>query len=566
MSGGKAYKKENRMEEKTKKRPNVLLLLSDQQRYDTIGAAGFPHMHTPNLDRLAGEGVLFEQCHSTNPVCMACRHDLLTGRPGRDHGYYTNLEEKPIDNYDTPTLPRIFSENGYRTAAVGKMHFFPAREHHGFGEMYLMEELPKRRQDDQYLQYLKEKGLGDIQNQHGVRPLLYHVPQNSVQKLEDHGTMWVADRSIQWLEENGEEPFFLMCGFIQPHPPWNIPKELDGLYREAVIPEPVPRSRMPMDGNEPNPWFGDWDSREQKEAIRKAYYTAVSMVDMAVGKILDTLREKGLLDNTLIIFTSDHGEMLQDKGYYSKELAYEGSVRVPLLLRYPKRLAGGRKIGGFVDSFDLLPTCLDVCGLAYPDGELRGESLFRLAEKNDREFQFSSSGLGYRHWVMCRNDRYKYVFHYNGGYEELYDMRDDGGEEHNLAEEKEGRIRNTVCRLRREALLYEQECGPEGNIRNGDFVPVPYEPYHGSIRGKFHYWANFQMQKFYEGERAGRLIQEIRHASDNPEKSGVALTALFNAESWQKDFQARFREYTGRELTPEEIDLLFEKAAEEAME
>ena len=110
---------------------------------------------------------------------------------------------------------------------------------------------------------------------------------------------------------------------------------------------------------------------------------------MAVGKILDTLREKGLIDNTLIIFTSDHGEMLQDKGYYSKELAYEGSVRVPLLLRYPKRLAGGRKIGGFVDSFDLLPTCLDVCGLAYPDGELRGESLFRLAEKNDREFQFS---------------------------------------------------------------------------------------------------------------------------------------------------------------------------------
>ncbi len=295
MSGGKAYKKENRMEEKTKKRPNVLLLLSDQQRYDTIGAAGFPHMHTPNLDRLAGGGVFFEQCHSTNPVCMACRHDLLTGRPGRDHGYYTNLEEKPIDNYDTPTLPRIFSENGYRTAAVGKMHFFPAREHHGFGEMYLMEELPKRRQDDQYLQYLKEKGLGDIQNQHGVRPLLYHVPQNSVQKLEDHGTMWVADRSIQWLGENGEEPFFLMCGFIQPHPPWNIPKELDGLYREAVIPEPVPRSRMPMDGNEPNPWFGDWDSREQKEAIRKAYYTAVSMVDMAVGKILDTLREKGFL-------------------------------------------------------------------------------------------------------------------------------------------------------------------------------------------------------------------------------------------------------------------------------
>ena len=142
--------------EKGRRKTNVLLLLSDQQRYDTINAAGFPHMRTPNLDRLAREGVLFEQCHSTNPVCMACRHDLITGRPGRDHGYYTNLEDKPIDHYDTPTLPRIFSENGYRTAAVGKMHFYPAREHHGFGEMYLMEELPRRRQDDQYAMYLKE--------------------------------------------------------------------------------------------------------------------------------------------------------------------------------------------------------------------------------------------------------------------------------------------------------------------------------------------------------------------------------------------------------------------------
>ena len=549
--------------EKGRRKTNVLLLLSDQQRYDTINAAGFPHMRTPNLDRLAREGVLFEQCHSTNPVCMACRHDLITGRPGRDHGYYTNLEDKPIDHYDTPTLPRIFSENGYRTAAVGKMHFYPAREHHGFGEMYLMEELPRRRQDDQYAMYLKEKGLGDVQNQHGVRPLLYHVPQNSAQSLAEHGTMWTADRSIQWLKENGEEPFFLMCGFIQPHPPWNIPAKLNDLYADVKLPPPVPRSRMPMDGNDDNPWFGDRDTKEQKEAIRRAYYTAVSMVDAAAGKILDALRSLGLLDNTLVIFTSDHGEMLQDKGYYSKELAYEGSVRVPLLLRYPDRLPMGKKVSGFVDTFDLLPTCLDACGLNYPAGNMRGTSLLGLAGKNGRKLQFSSSGLGYRRWVMCRNTEYKYIYHYNGGYEELYNMQEDAGEQTNLLETGREQVRVIADGLREEAIRYETECGPPDYIRGGEFCPVPYKPFHGSVRGKYHYWANYQMQKFYEGKRDERLLQEILHAADNPEKSGVRLKALFNGRNWQEDFCSRFKAYTGRELTCGERELLFGEMQED---
>ncbi|HAP21876.1 MAG TPA: arylsulfatase [Lachnospiraceae bacterium] len=545
------------MNAEKKEKVNVLILLSDQQRYDTVHAAGFPHMKTPNLDRLASEGVLFEQCHSSNPVCMACRHDLLTGRPGRDHGYYTNLEEKPIDHYGTPTLPRIFSESGYRTAAIGKMHFYPVREHHGFGEMYLMEELPKRRQDDQYAEYLKERGLADIQNQHGVRPLLYHTPQNSAQSLNDHGSMWVADRSVQWLRENREEPFFLMCGFIQPHPPWNIPKELDGLYQNTIIPDPVRISRMPMDGNEKNIWFGDYDSKEQKDAIRKAYFTAVSMVDMAVGKILDELERSGRLDHTLVIFTSDHGEMLQDKGYYSKELAYEGSVRIPLIVRLKGQLAGGRHVTGFVDTFDILPTCLDACGLVYPAGETRGKSLLKLAKQNDRKLQYSSSGLGYRRWVMCRNERFKYVYHYNGGYEELFDMRDAEGELYNLFETQPEKARAAADDLRKEALRYEEECGPVGYIQGGSFCPVPYKPYHGSIRGKYHFWANGQMQNYYEGNRAERLIQEILSAVSDRNKSGAGLKELCKADIWKKDFMERFAQYTARTLTLGEEEKLF---------
>ena len=159
-------------------KPNILILLSDQQRFDTIGRAGFSHMITPNLDNMATEGTLYCNAYSGNPVCMPARHELITGFPARMHGYYANNEKQSIRDYSVPTLARIFSRNDYRTVAVGKMHFSPSREHHGFEEMYLMEELPKVRQRDQYATYLEEEGLGHIQNPHGVRPHIYHNPKN----------------------------------------------------------------------------------------------------------------------------------------------------------------------------------------------------------------------------------------------------------------------------------------------------------------------------------------------------------------------------------------------------
>ena len=137
-------------------RPNVLIIFTDQQRYDTLGAAGFDYIKTPNLDRLAKMGTVYTCAHSSNPVCMPARHDLITGLPGRAHGYYANVEE-PIRNKDMPMLPEVFMNAGYRTAAIGKCHHYPARAHHGYGEMHLMEELPENRADDQYATWLKEQ-------------------------------------------------------------------------------------------------------------------------------------------------------------------------------------------------------------------------------------------------------------------------------------------------------------------------------------------------------------------------------------------------------------------------
>ncbi len=524
-------------------KPNVLILLSDQQRHDTIHACGYDYMITPNLDKLAQEGCQYRNAYSSNPVCMPARHDLITGMHARAHGFYANKEVSCIKDYGIPTLPRIFTQNGYRTAAIGKMHFTPTREHHGFSEMHLMEELPKRVQDDAYATYLKDK---KVQNLHGVRPYLYHTPQKAVVEEQDHGTSFVAQRSIEWLENNADEPFFLMCGFIAPHPPWNNPTELDGLYAEQEIPMPLPLSRSKTDVTEPTEWFGDFDTDEQKRKTREAYYTAISLVDKNVGKIIEYLRESGKLDNTLVIYTSDHGEMLYDKGYFSKELGYEGACHIPFLVRYPEKLAPACTEDKFVSLVDILPTCLDVCGLPYPKevADLAGQSVF--TEKNVQadapDYAFAASGEGRRRFVMVRNHTYKYIYNYNGGIEEFYDMCTPDGETVDMIDTAP---KDVYEELRAQAIQFEAKNGPEYCIEDGAFVSIVFECFPPEMRGKYHFWSNMQMQRFFKENRGETLLNEMKVAVDGQTES------LFMDETWFENFARYFEIYTGSALTKE---------------
>jgi len=359
-------------------KPNILIILADQQRHDTICAAGYDYMITPNLDSLAEEGCIYLNAHTHNPVCMPARHDLLIGMPAGAHGYFANKGGEPIKDYSIPTLPRIFTENGYRTAAIGKMHFSPTRMHHGYSEMFLMEEIPKRRQDDQFAMDLEKNGEGDVMNIHGIRPLIYHHPQNSQVDIENYETNWIKNKTIEWLDKNGDYPFMLTVGYIKPHPPWDIPEKYKNIYKDKELPKAIRRSRQfPLDPEE-NDWYGDFDDDETRRKLREAYYTSITMVDDSVGEILEYLRNTGKLDNTLIIYTSDHGEMLQDKGLFSKNLPYEGSIRIPFIVRYPKRVQKGTKSNEFIDLTDILPTCLDVAGIEYSGNKdkLYGKSIF----------------------------------------------------------------------------------------------------------------------------------------------------------------------------------------------
>ncbi len=516
-------------------RPNILLLFTDQQRFDTIAAAGYPHMRTPAMDRLVREGCLYANAYTPNPICMAARHSLLLGMPSSCHGYVGN-HHQPIRDFNAPTLPRLLSRAGYVTGAVGKMHFVPPREHHGFDEMHLMEELPRYREEDAYLRALAERGYGDVRHIHGVRHLLYHTPQRSRQPEEHHGSTWVADRSIRFLDENRTRPFFLWAGWVGPHPPFNIPGTFQDLYRDVPIPDPIPRSRSYPFNPEPSAWYGDCDTPEEVRVLRRAYYSAISLIDKNVGRILDHLEETGLAENTLVLFTSDHGEMLADKGFYQKALPYDPACRIPFVVRWPGRVPAGSRRAEFVDLLDILPTCLDAAGVPYPAQDaLAGESLFTAAPRRDRATQWSEHGGGAHRWIMQRDARYKYVYWYNRGTEELYDLERDPQETRNLL--PAGAYPAEVLdALRARCFENELRWGTPARVEDGRPAACEANQFHDNMAGKFPLWAHQQFPTWGPGtpeQEAALMEGEILSAAGLDPEAGD-FRRLHDCAEWRR--------------------------------
>lgn len=528
-------------------KPNVLVLFTDQQRFDTIHSLGHSHMITPNLDRLVKSGVSYTQAHTTNPVCVPARHDLLTGLSGQSHGFFNN-NPNPIKDAAIPTIPRIFLNNGYRTAAVGKCHHQPTREHHGYGEMHLMEEVPKRRQDDQYATFLKESGREDITHLHGLRAWLLHEPQNSQMDSAQHPNTWVADRTIQWLEENKDEPFYLFASWIAPHPPWHLPPEYQGLYRDKELPEPIPPARRFPFSSEHGEWFGDEDSPTLKRCIREFYYASITMVDENIGRVLDYLEENALLENTLILFASDHGEMLQDRGLYTKQLPYDGSVRIPMVIRYPKRFEPNTQCCDFVDLFDILPTCLDVCGLEYPESQYTpvGESLCSDAPQRNRSVQCSSNGKGANRWLMIRNQRYKYIYWYKKGTREFYDLENDPHELNNLMETNEY-SKELVNTLHTQLIEYELELGMKELVEAGELIRFESDaPFRKTKNNKF---PDRTSQEFHIFNQAFNTPSDFKREFDHARKGLPTdidlLKKISEDEEWGSKLRASWKRAFG---------------------
>ncbi len=406
--------------------PHILFITDDQHRYDFLEMTGNYPVRTPHLARLAAEGVWHRHAYSTCPLCIPARASLHTGLYGHQHGLTTNMGDWPPQ---LPTLPRALQEHGYHTAAIGKLHAFEGVPEHldlttvrddvmAFGYHELHEVSGKVLAyylDCEWTHHMRRKGLLDA----------YRAAQSDGAPFAfdeaDYQDVYIADHVVEWLERyDDDRPFFLWAGLVSPHPPFDAPARW--LPPEAVPP--------PLDNPDPEAW------REQ----RALYAGMVNLVDAQMGRMLEVLERRGMLDDTLVLFVSDHGEMLGDHGLGGKCYPHDPSTRVPLLARYPALIPAGMVSDALVEITDLPATVLQVAlGVASPQPFLPGSPGLSLAphwqgEPGRREFVYSEDGGHFcPPFQMVRTREWKYVYYPRDGSETLFDMRDDADECRNRA-------------------------------------------------------------------------------------------------------------------------------------
>jgi len=430
----------------TAKRPNILFIFTDQQRADTLGVLN-PVMRTPVLDRLCAEGTLFTQAHTPVPVCVPARCSLIFGQYATRTGCYENGYAMPEVSREQPTFMSLLTEAGYRTHGVGKMHFTPdARALRGF-ETRVVNEEAAGAGADAYSAWLCSQGYEHILDPNGVRGEMYYIPQPAQMPARMHNTQWTSDRCLDFLRERDRKrPFFLWCSYIHPHPPFSPPVPWNKLYRAPAMPLP----KRPADLE--NFWtfinrvqnrykYRDAGIDETLLRVIKAYYYAcISFIDYNVGRILVELEAQGELDNTLILWASDHGEFLGDYNCFGKRSFLASAARVPLIVRYPARFATGSQVSAPASLVDIMPTFLAAAGLDPSPYALDGVDLAQLAEQpatRPAVFGHYRSGRhdDYRRAMyMALTERWKYIYSASENREWLFDLRVDPQETRNRAE------------------------------------------------------------------------------------------------------------------------------------
>lgn len=360
-------------------KPNILHIFTDQLRFDAIHANNNPVIKTPNLDRLAQMGVNYQNAYTPSPVCVAARCSMITGRYPIRTGCISN-DSMPDS---MPTFMQILTEHGYRTHGIGKCHFTPDSDAlMGFQTRERQEELsPESLDKEPYYQELVKNGYDYSYEAHGVRGPMYYIPQPSRLPMHLHPTNWIGDRAVKFLQENKEAPWYLFASFVHPHPPFAPPVPWHKLYDPVQMPLPLYTENdesMQMFINKVQNRYKYRDQGVDLNLIRciKAYYYAcVSFVDHQVGRILDALEESGQLDNTLIVFTSDHGELLGDYHCFGKRSMHDAAAHIPMLVYQKGVFEGGRQDNTPVSLVDLAPTFLEAAGIEPASFDMDGTSI-----------------------------------------------------------------------------------------------------------------------------------------------------------------------------------------------
>ncbi|TLS50618.1 DUF229 domain-containing protein [Paenibacillus antri] len=437
------------------KRPNILLIYTDQQRWDALGANGNPEIYTPNLDRLAAKGVNMTHYFVQNPICMPSRISFLSGQYPSTLGI-THMAVPVPEN--VVTLPKLVKNYGYVTGNIGKLHFLPHsnRDHRDIHPSYGFDHLEISDEpgcyEDAYRAWVRAKvpdqlehlSLGlppateDWYRIMGVKDEIVHPEREPKHAVAFPGrddvthSAFVAEQTEAFLEQHRDDTWMCIAGFYSPHTPWVAPQRFLDMYdpEKLSLPDYPPHiDRLRTDTH-----FSDRELR----SVKQGYYAMVSEVDYYVGKLMDRLEALGIADNTIVVFTSDHGEYLGDHLRYQKGYPGEDCIsRVPCIVRWPRGIAEpGRIFDGLVEAVDVLPTLLECAGIPVPQ-ELQGTS-FRKLLRNEPFDGKPEALMEFGGWKSIRTRNHRYLCEADGK-EALFDLRTDPMQYFNLADESEHR-------------------------------------------------------------------------------------------------------------------------------
>ena len=440
--------------------PNILLLMTDQQRWDAMGCSG-DWIQTPNLDRIAGEGIRFTNCVTTSPVCIPTRLSLATGLYPHNTGVWDNMNHQmPAE---TPTWMQAVRDAGYRTSLFGKTHLHPhggdLREREGLMNAYGLDdvnEIGGPRASAKVLSHMtadwEAKGLwdayrADYRERFSTKP---HLVRSSTLGLENYADVYVGQQAKQYLQNyDREEPWCCWVSFGGPHEPWDTPEPYASMYDPEDMPPAIPR---PAAGERPhghldrlmrrvNPTFEPGEIGR----LRANYAGNVTLIDTQIGEILDAIAARGELENTVIVHTSDHGEMNGDYGLIYKSNFLNGAVRIPMLVRTPDNSNSGTVCESPVEWLDIGPTLVELTGSELQHRQF-GKSLCPVLTNPDathRDFAISEI----QGEIMLLNQEWKAALNADGEVYLLFDVQNDPNETNNLAGKPEVADVETTLRL-----------------------------------------------------------------------------------------------------------------------
>lgn len=472
-------------------RPNILFVTTDQHRGSSLGADpncptdsdGYPLIHTPNLDSFVSRGALFARCYSPVPSSIPARRCLLTGQTPYTNDCTGWKDEEPWEFEHT--LPGELGDAGYRTHLAGKIHSIPNRNACGFESMDQHEGLWNFPEDD-YTEWLERESDGLFSElSHGLGrnswdPRPWHLPE------QYHPTNWTTERALDFLRERDPtRPFFLNLSYVRPHTPLDPPQPYWDMYIDRELPEPYMGEWTEERYGEKLPDYPDTDawladlSPTTVQRARAAYYGSITHIDHQLKRVLDALEKRDELENTFVLFASDHGEMLGDHYHWRKTYPFEGSARVPMLLRFPDgwrpELPRKRLIDRPVGLEDVMPTLLGVAGAPVPE-TVEGRDLLTLVADPEGRWRETYHGESTPNMYDPENamqylvdERFKYIYYPVTGTELLFDLASDPGETTDLSGDPD---HESVLATYRDKLVEQLADRPEGFVAEGDLTTV----------------------------------------------------------------------------------------------